>query len=167
MLISAIGNRRARGDAGYTLVEALTALAVVAFAAGAVLLMAPGGDRQTRSFAERFAAQAALAGQESIIRNRPVGLMITAEGFGYARLEAAGWQRIEGASALAFSPWPDHIAHRVEDGAYVDDPREDGLAVRFDATGGATPARIAFSGDGARWVVEIDGQGRAHVSRPD
>jgi general secretion pathway protein H len=154
-----------RGEAGYTLVEALTTLVIVGLVASAVMILAPGPDRTTGRFAEGMAARIAAASEESIIVNRPLGLFVTAEGYGFALLEATGWRQSAPASPLAFRPWPDGVAASVERAGAEDASREDGLAARFDALGGATPARIVLSGDGVRWIVTIDGQGRAHVER--
>ena len=60
MPISATGNR-ARGDSGFSLIEAMTALLIVGLMAGAVLLLAPGPDAETKAFADRFAARVAMA----------------------------------------------------------------------------------------------------------
>ncbi|MGE0045487.1 MAG: prepilin-type N-terminal cleavage/methylation domain-containing protein, partial [Hyphomonadaceae bacterium] len=70
MATSAIGNRRFAPDAGVTLVEALTALAIIALVAGMALLAMPGPDRAVRGAAEQMAARLALAADDSIIRNR-------------------------------------------------------------------------------------------------
>jgi len=163
MPISATGNRLAP-DAGVTLVEALTALMIVGLMAGAVILMAPGAGRTTRIEAERLAARAALASEESIIANRPVSLVVTDNGYGFERLEDNGWFPAEQRSPLAFRPWPANIDVRVEQRAgEADDPR----VVRFDATGGASPARLVLSGAGVRWRVDIDAQGRAYVTQAE
>lgn len=158
-------SERVARDAGYTLVEALTVLVVIGIMAGAVVLLAPGPDKKARDFVERFAARLSLASEETVLRNRPIGLFINDEGFGFSRLERAGWTPAEAGTPLAFRAWPEGIDHRVEETAIPDDGRRDGLAARFDSMGGATPARIALSGGGERWIVEIDGQGRARVSQ--
>jgi general secretion pathway protein H len=137
----------------------------VALMASAVLLAVPGPDRATRNAAEGLAARLAMASEESIVRNRPVALVVTHEGYGFARLEERGWMRIETASPLAFRAWPDGVAYRVESASVDTAQREAGRVVRFDAMGGATPARIVLSGSGARFSVEIDGQGGTHVAQ--
>lgn len=168
MPISAIGRtERALGnrDAGYTLVEALTTLVIVGLMASAVVILAPGPDRTTGRFAEGMAARIAAASEESIIVNRPVGLFLTDEGYGFARLEATGWRQSAPTSPLAFRPWPEGVAPSVVSAGAEDAALDEGLVARFDTMGGATPTRILLSGDGVRWIVEIDGQGRAHVER--
>jgi general secretion pathway protein H len=158
MPISATGNR---SDAGFTLVEALTTLVVIALIAGAAMLVLPGPERETRAFAERFASRLALAGEESIIVNRPVALILSHEGYGFARLEETGWRDMAAGSPLAFRPWPANLEARVE----AAEAEAGAPAVRFDPMGAATPARIVIASPGARWRVDVDGQGRPHVAR--
>jgi general secretion pathway protein H len=160
MPISAVGNRR---DAGFTLVEALTTLMVIGLVAGAVMLAIPGPDRETRAFAERFAARLALAGEESVIVNRPVALVMNAQGYGFAKLDETGWEDMSAGSPLSFRPWPRNLEARVE----AAEDREGEQAVRFDPIGSATPARIVLAAPGSAWRVDVDGQGRAHVARAE
>jgi type II secretion system protein H len=160
MLISATGNRR-RSQGGFTLVEAMTALMVVAFVAGIVFLMAPSPDREARTQTERFAQRLALASDESVMRNQTVALVMNDDGYGFERLSENGWAPVEPNSPLRFRAWPAGLSFRVEEPEAV----KDGRVARFDAMGGATPARILIAGGGVRWRVEIDGQGSAHVAR--
>lgn len=165
MPISATGNNtRLPRDAGVTLVEAMVALVVIGLAVGVVLLLAPGPDRATREAAERLAARAIMAGDESIIVNRTMALVVTPEGYGFERLEDNGWAPAAFGSPLAFRDWPENVEARVEQtSAETGDAR----VARFDAFGGATPASIVISGSGARWRVRIDGQGEVHVAQAE
>lgn len=164
MPISAIGNNRLPRDAGVTLVEALTALMIVAMMAGAVILLAPGPDRKTRDEAERLAARIVMASEESIVVNRTLALVVTHEGYGFERLEENGWAPAEPRSPLGFRAWPGELDVRVDQRlGDEDDPR----IARFDAMGVATPASLVLSGAGARWRVVIDGEGEVDVARAD
>jgi general secretion pathway protein H len=170
MPISAIGNERLTGrafgrDSGVTLVEAMVTLFIVGLLVGAVMLVAPQQDRETRSAAEALARRLALAGEESILTNRPVALQVTAQGYGFARLEKEGWRRIESGSPLTFQVWPQGVDHAVQ--AETPGAEEGAPVVRFDALGGATPARIVLKRGGVQWAVAVDGQGQAHVARVD
>lgn len=164
MPISAIGKPRTPRDAGFTLVEALTTLAVIALMAGAVVIMTPGPGRKTHAFAEQFAARVAMASDESVISNNVLALVVREDGFGFSRLYEDGWRVIDHSSPLAFRPWPAEIDYTLESTAIES---EDGRIARFDALGAATPAVIVLAGDGARWRIAIDGQGRAHVTSAD
>lgn len=164
MPISATGNNRPARDAGFSLVEAMTALMIVGLMAGAVLLLAPGADHKTRTAAERLAARVAAASEESIVVNRPLALLVTRDGYGFERLEEHGWSPEAPNSPLGFRAWEDDIEARVEVAANGPD---DARVARFDAMGGATPAAIVLEGGGARWRVSIDGEGDAHVARAE
>lgn len=172
MPMSVTGSRPpvARDD-GYTLVEAMATIFIVGLLSSAVLLASPGGERRTRDAAELLATRLALANDESILANRPVALIVNDEGYGFARLRDDGWRRIETRSPLIFRPWPEGLEHRVEiDGAEVRDAAATNGAervIRFDALGGATPARIVLSGGGVRFDVEVDEQGQTSVVRRD
>lgn len=164
MPILAIGNRRFASDAGVTLVEAMVALMIVGLMVGAVVLMAPGPEAKIREEADRLAARIVLAGEESIILNRSMSLVVTGDGYGFERLESAGWIEVEPNSPLGFRAWPTDIDVEVEQSqAGPDDPR----VARFDALGEAAPTRILISGPAARWRVSVDGQGGVDVARAE
>jgi len=159
----ATGNNSGRLDAGFSLVEALTTLLIVALAVGAVMLMTPGPDRRSRESAERLAATLVMATEESITINKSLALSVTNEGYGYSRLEPNGWLTIDDASPLSFRSWPPGVDGRVEDvaGYTRDNPR----VTRIDPIGEVAPARIVVSGGGAWWIVEIDARGVVRVHR--
>jgi general secretion pathway protein H len=152
------GNKPHANDAGVSLVEAMVALLIVSLVVGVVMLVAPGPERKTREAADQLAARMLFAGEESIVANRAISLVVTDEGYGFERLEDNGWFAVEQASPLGFRAWPDDIEVRVENAP--DDPR----VVRFDALGGATPASIVMSGAGARWRVTLDESGEVDVT---
>jgi general secretion pathway protein H len=154
-------NRRRR-EAGFSLVEALVTVFIIGLMAGAVVLLMPGPDQKTREFAEHFAARVTLASEESILSNHAHALVVNGDGYGFERLEESGWRLISHGSPLAFRPWPEDISYRVEQSEFADESER---VARFDVFGAASPARIIVDGAGARLSVEIDGQGRAHVSR--
>ncbi|MBL8549599.1 MAG: GspH/FimT family pseudopilin [Hyphomonadaceae bacterium] len=141
----------------------MATLMIIALVAGAVMLMAPPQERETRAAAEQLARRLTLAAEESIITNRPVGFVATAQGYGFARLEENGWTRIESESPLMFHVWPEGVTYTLEQERARAD--EEAPAVRFDALGGATPARITLRRGGVRWRVDVDGQGESHVAR--
>jgi general secretion pathway protein H len=148
-------------QAGFTLVEVMTALLIASMLAGAVMLLWPGENMTVRSTAEKLAARIAAAGDESVLANRQIALVVTSEGYGFDRREPAGWRRLDESSPLAFQSWPDTTGARVEKPAAGDQPGNR-IAV-FDPLGGATPMRITI-GNAIKWVVEIDEKGAVHAS---
>lgn len=154
-------------DAGYTLMEALTTLAIVGLMASAVVLTAPGPDARVRDNAEALAARLAHAGEESITINRAVAFIADDNGYGFAHLHQDGWRRIEGRSVLGFRAWPDATTFAIEGAAREVILDAEAYGVYFSPLGDATPARITLTGDGGRYVVEVDSQGATRVTRGD
>lgn len=153
-----------RRDAGFTLVEAMTALMIVGLMAGAVVLMAPGRDDVAREAADQLAARLMQASDESVLADKPIALVISNEGYGFMRLEENGWLRLQETGALSYRAWPRDAEGRVESSAFAQD-EEDGRVAVFDPLGGATPARIVVTANGAAWRVAVDGVGDVDVAR--
>lgn len=150
-----------RGEDGFTLVEMLVAIGVVSMMAGLALLASPGPERRTQAFVEQFAAFVVRGGEESVIANTPVALVLSREGYGFARRHEHGWSLITHGSSLAQRPWPDGVSYDVEDGDKSEAAA--GRIAVFDVLGGADPARIRLSRAGRSWRVELDSGGNVHV----
>lgn len=169
MRISATGNLKARRrrEAGFSLVEALLALAIIGLMAGAVLVLAPRGERASAAFAERLAARLAEASDESIMINRTIALAATTEGYGFARLEEGGWAPIQDGRRLGFEIWPEGVEVRIE-GEAPAALRRVGDTIhlaRFDPVGAASPVELIVRDKGEPvWRVEVDGQGRTRLA---
>lgn len=161
MPISARLSSSPNSEAGFTLVEVMTALLIASMLAGAVLLLWPGENMIVRSTAERLAARLTAAVDESISVNRQIALVVTNDGYGFDRREANGWRRIDGNSALGFQSWPASTPMEIKKPVAAD--RTDGRIAILDPLGGATPMRIVI-GDAVKWVVEIDNEGTVHAN---
>ena len=161
MATLATGSKRLAADAGVSLVEAMVALLVISLSVGVVLLVMPSGDRTARQAAERLAAQIVLAGEESVIANRPLSLVVTPEGYGFERLDEAGWTPAAANSPLGFRVWPDGLEARIPEES------EEGRVTRFDALGGAHAASILLEHGGAAWRVEIAESGEVDVEQAE
>jgi type II secretion system protein H len=149
-------------DAGFTLLEALMALLIVGLLASVAALSAPAPEARAKAEAQRLAARLVLAGDDSVFRNRVVGLVFTDQGYGFARLETTGWTAVEEAGPLRFHALPADVSVRLV--TQVD--RVLGPVVaQFDPMGSATPLRIGVEGGGGAFVVIISSNGGAHVER--
>ncbi len=148
---------QARVSAGFSLVETLATLTVVALAAGGVLLFAPRDDDSARAAAERLAAQLAAASDESVMRNRAVALVLSPEGYAFRKLEAFGWLPTDDTVRLRPRVWPEGVT------AFADAESVEGRTVVFDPTGGSSPARIVLAARDRRWTVSVDEAGGVHV----
>lgn len=161
MATLATGSNRLAADAGVTLVEAMVALLVISLSVGVVLLVMPQGNRTARQAAERLAAQMVLAGEESVIVNRPLSLVVTPEGYGFERLDETGWTPAAPNSALGFRVWPEGLEAQLPEAV------EEGRVARFDPLGGASAARIVLEHAGEAWRVDIAESGEVDVEQAE
>lgn len=161
MQTSARPSKAPGSEAGFTLVEVMTALLIASMLAGAVLLLWPGESMTVRTTAEKLAARVAAAADESVLVNRRIALVVTDEGYGFDRREPDGWRRLGSESALDFQSWPASTGAQIEMPPTAKQPG--GRIAILDPLGGATPMRIVI-GDAVQWVVEIDAEGAVHAN---
>ena len=145
-------------EAGFTLGEVMTTLAVIGLVAGAVMVAAPGPDMRLRSDVERLAARLKLASDQSVLINRDIAIVATADGYHFEQLDEGGWRRIENIDPLGFHPWPGDLAPQVTDGG------EERLT-EFDSIGGADPVTLTFGAPAPLWRVAVDDAGAIRVDR--
>jgi general secretion pathway protein H len=155
------GNRPP-ANAGFTLVEALIAIGVIALMASLVLFAMPGPERQARQMAERFAAFVARGGEESVMTNRPLALRITAEGYGFEARAPSGWAPTPPGDPLAFRRWPQGVQATVAEG--LGPGQTEGHALVFDVLGAASPAEVRLASAGQIWRVRVNSNGQVDVA---
>lgn len=137
---------------GFTLVELMVVLAILALAATAVALTIPGEERGVRNEADRLAARLAAARDIAVIEGRGVAVNFAPSGYGFERRIAGTWQPLPG---RAFQPrnWPSDVRFSVGGGP-------DAARVLFDRVGTSpTPQAIILSGGEAREIVRVSATG--------
>lgn len=132
-------------DSGFTLVELMVVLAIIGFAAGAVLLAMPESGGSLASEAETFAARAKAARDGAILEARPAALRIGPGGYALSR-------RIDG-------EWRGEASHRWAEGTEAELSGGANGTIRFDATGLAEPAYLILRRGERRIAVQIGGGG--------
>ena len=131
---------------GFTLVELMVVMVIVALAATAVVLAIPDARGGVTAEAERFAARAKAARDSAIVEARPALLSVDAAGYGVARRRRGEWRP--------------QARYEWEAGTQAS-----GGGARFDTTGLADPALVTLRRGGRQAMVEIRGDGTIHVRR--
>jgi general secretion pathway protein H len=144
--------RTRRAPNGFTLVELMVVLAIMALAATAVILTIPGEERTVRSEADRLAARLAAARDVAVIEGRSVSVNFAPSGYGFERRIAGEWQPLPG-RAFAQRNWPGGVRFSAGDG-------QGAARILFDRVGiSPTPQAIVLTGGGAREIVRVSATG--------
>ena len=108
-IFAATAETRTRPHAnGFTLVELMVVLAIMALAATAVVLTIPGEERSVRSEADRLAARLAAARDVAVIEGRSVAVHFAPSGYGFERRVSGEWQPLPG-RAFEQRSWPGDV----------------------------------------------------------
>lgn len=143
-------------ERGFTLVELMVVIAIMALAATAVVLTIPGEERTVRSEADRLAARLAAARDVAVIEGRSVSVNFAPSGYGFERKIDGSWQPLPG-RAFAQRGWPDGIRFVAGDGQAA-------AHILFDRIGTSpNPQAVVLTGGDAREIVRVSATGE--VSR--
>lgn len=138
-----------RRDAGFTLVEMLIVLAIIAVAAGAVAagIGSVGRAPSVEIEARRLATRLQLAADEAMLGDVMFAFTVEEDGYGFATIGADGALTARGDDALGF--------HRLPSGMVV------ALSVRppiiLGLDGESLPLTATVEKGSVRWQVAFDG----------
>lgn len=149
---------RRAGERGFTLVELMVVLAIMALAATAVVLTIPGEERTVRSEADRLAARLAAARDVAVIEGRGVAVSFAPSGYGFERRIEGAWQPLPG-RAFERRSWPGGVRFVAGDG-------QGAARIIFDRVGTSpTPQAVVLSGGDAREIVRVSATGEVSRDR--
>ena len=136
---------------GFTLVELMVAVLVMALLASAVMLTAGSGGAQASEAAARFAGRIAAARDQAILTGRPVSVWVSASGYGFDSFQAGHWQ------PMTVKPF------RTEDwgkGVRLASGKGERTRVRFDSLGiPDQPLSLGLTADGREAKVVLAANG--------
>lgn len=138
--------------AGFTLVEVLVVVTIIALAATLVVLSAPDPRPKARDEAERLAIRLSEARAEAILASRPVAMSLDDTGARPLVFAAGRWTPLQG-SRLDLD-WAEGVRPALEG---------ESLRVAFDPTGLADPVEIRLAGPDAVAVVRVDASGEVSL----
>lgn len=140
-------------ERGFTLIELMVVITIIALASAAVVLTLPDGSEKLRADAERFAGRVAAARDNAIVGARPMAVWVSSSGYGFARREEGAWRPLAD-PPFADTPWLDGVAA---------DTGGQQVRVTFDGTGMTEPAAVVLVRDGRRATVTVDGAGKVTI----
>lgn len=141
-------------SAGFTLIELMVVITIIALVSAAVVLTLPGGEAKLRADAERFAGRVAGARDTAIVAGRPMAVWVSPRAYGFARRVRGQWQPLED-KPFATTPWRDGV---------VADTQGEQLRITFDGTGMTDqPVAVTLYRDGLRQAVTVDADGKVRV----
>lgn len=95
-------------ERGFTLIELVVVVTIIALASAAVVLVIPDPRGRLLDDAERFAARAHAAHDSAIVEGRSVSVWVSREGYGFDRRANGAWQPIS-EKPLRVARWADDV----------------------------------------------------------
>ena len=138
-----------RPEAGFSLVEMLVVLAILAAVASTIFLNSPAATPNLAKEADKVAAQLLSARDLAIIENRPVLVEFDPSGYRVQQRSRFGWNAAPGVQMVA---WGEGTSYSVEGGALAS-------AVLFDSIGLTDPVAITLFRKGRIERISLDGTG--------
>ena len=142
-------------ELGFTLIELMVVLTIIGFISAAVVLAMPDPRGRVVEDADRFAARVAAARDEAIVTARPMGVWVSASGYGFQRRDGGQWVPLEEKPFVTANWKPGTRALVGKDGRQQ---------IGFDGTGLPTDAMtVTLAREAERVPVTVDMAGKVLV----
>ncbi|NIJ17006.1 GspH/FimT family pseudopilin [Sphingobium vermicomposti] len=149
-----VSSRRS-AEHGFTLIELMVVLTIIGFISAAVVMAIPDPRGRVVDDADRFAARVAAARDEAVVTSRPMGVWVSASGYGFQRREGKQWVPVEDKPFVSAN-WKTGTRALVgKDGRQQ---------IGFDGTGLPTdPMTVTLTREAERVAVTVDMAGKVMV----
>ena len=161
-------------QSGLTLVELLVVMAILAFAASLVALNAPPLRSPAKEEAERFAARARAAWEDSVIDGRAASIAIETDAYRIERFDGDAWRLENAGRRFAERRMPDGVAMLAEafdpaaaNEARADDDEAKPVRIVLEPIGVTGPFKVEFRDGRERWIVRNLADETITVARDD
>ncbi len=146
---------RRSAQQGFTLIELMVVLTIIGFISAAVVFAIPDPRGRVIEDADRFAARVAAARDEAVVTARPMGVWVSASGYGFQRRDGAAWVAVED------KPF---VTTRWKGGTQALVGKDGRQQIGFDGTGLPTdPMTLTLAREGERVSVTVDTAGKVMV----
>ena len=155
-------------DAGLSLMEVLTALAVIAILTGAVIVSMGSRPSETRQAADQLITRLAEAREFALVSGETIGFAADFDQRGWRFFHATDglWEVMGDHPALGVEPLPRGVSIYVAEGALPrreDDETSEAPQVFFDPTGFDQPFAYIIRSDEDRFTVLRDERGELRL----
>ena len=158
-----------RGQRGFTLIEILVVMVIIAIITTVAVLSLGTGDRGrlVKQEAHRLAAVLDVASQDAVIQSSQYGLRVAGDGYGFLELHNQKWRPLAGDPALSHHSLPDGMRLELN---------VEGLAAKLTSaeqdqrpqvlvlsSGEMTPFQVRITAQGTQSVAIVKGSATGKI----
>ncbi|WP_169331861.1 GspH/FimT family pseudopilin [Robiginitomaculum antarcticum] len=142
-------------QAGFTLVEVLTVLTIIALVTGAVVLTLPPKTPEALEQARDLRTDLNVAADDALLRGQPTALSVTQTGYQIYSYDALEWQSLKDA------PWADGVSAQLRrDGEVMTLPDTPTPLIIFEPVGQSESFELRLQSLSGTYVLRNSGNGR-------
>ncbi len=143
---------------GFTLVEMMAVLFIIALMTSVVLMSARGEDPEIEQKAKVLIRQFDQLGQDSIVSGRPQAFGLTEDFYVFYEYTEGEW------AVTSETDWPEDASIQFfREDIEIDLPEDPIPLVLFEPLGLSTPFTLEIAGDEGTIILEGEGDGRVYM----